>query len=130
MRGREGLVQVEVQRVDAEIGRPHPPDDRVEIGAVAVKERAGRMHRGGDLDDLVLEQAAGVGVGQHQRRDIGAELCLERGEIDPAARVGRDRLDRIAAGRRGRRVGAVRRFRHQDAAARVARARRARRGSS
>ena len=120
MRGREGLVQIEVQCVDAELGGQHPPDDRVEIGTVAIEERAGAMHRGGDVEDLVLEQAAGVGVGQHQRGDIAAELRLQRGQIDPAARIGRDRLDAIAAGRRRRRVGAMRRFRHQDMAAPVA----------
>src|SRR6266568_1263787 len=49
---------------------PPPPDDRVEIGAVAVKERARSVHRRGDLEDLVLEETAGVRVGQHQRCDI------------------------------------------------------------
>ena len=46
----------------------------------------------------------------------------------PRALAG-DRIDGVAAGRGGRRVGAVRRFRHQDAPARVAARCRARRGS-
>ena len=120
MRGRKGLVQVEMQRVDAKIGRPHPADDRVEIGAVAIKERAGCVDGGGDLQDLVLEEAARVRVGQHQRGDIGAKAGLQRSEVDSPARIGGDVVDRIAADRRGRRVGAVRRFRHQDAPAGIA----------
>ena len=37
MRGREGLVQVEMHGVDAKIARPDKTHDGVEIGAVAVK---------------------------------------------------------------------------------------------
>src|SRR3546814_2648383 len=32
MRGREGLVQVDVHRIDAQVAGTHTPDDRVEIG--------------------------------------------------------------------------------------------------
>ena len=52
MRRREGLVQVDVHAVDAEIARPHAADDGVEVGAVAVEEGARLVHRRGDLDDL------------------------------------------------------------------------------
>ncbi len=41
--------------VDAEIARPRPSDDRVEIGPIAIEEGAGAMHRSGDLVDFVLE---------------------------------------------------------------------------
>ena len=52
MRRREGLVQVDVHGVDAEIAGPHLADDGVEVGAVAVEIGAGLVHRLGDLDDL------------------------------------------------------------------------------
>ena len=38
VRGREGLVQVDVHRVDAEVARAHAADDGVEVGAVAIDE--------------------------------------------------------------------------------------------
>ena len=120
VRGREGLVQVDVHGVDAEIAGPHAPDDGVEVGAVAIEVAARPVHRVGDVDDVVLEQAAGVGVGDHGAGDVGAELGLEGGEIDAAAIVGGHRIDLVAAGRRGRGIGAVRGFRHQDALARIA----------
>ena len=43
VRGREGLVEVDVHRVDAEVARANLADDRVEIGAVAIDEGA-RQH--------------------------------------------------------------------------------------
>ena len=63
---------------------PHPADDGVEVGPVAVEVGARRVGQPGDLDDVALEQAAGVGVGDHHRRHVGAELGREVGEIDPA----------------------------------------------
>ena len=44
VRRREGLVQVDVHAVDAEIARPHAADDGVEVGAVAVEVGARRVH--------------------------------------------------------------------------------------
>src|SRR5215475_8841563 len=79
MRRRKGLVQVEVHTVDAEIGGPHAPDDRVEIRPVAIKKCARSVHSIGYLEDLVLEEAAGVRIGQHQGGNIGTELCFEHG---------------------------------------------------
>ena len=99
--------------VDAEIARPDDAHDGVEVGAIAVKERAGSVNGGGDLDHLGLEQAAGVGVGQHDGGDVGAERGLHRLDIDGAIGAGRDGLDRVAEEGGGRRVGAVGAFGHQ-----------------
>jgi hypothetical protein len=71
MRSREGLVQVDVHRVDAEIARARLAYHCVEIRAVAVEIRARLMNRVGDADDLALEQPAGIGIGQHDRRNVG-----------------------------------------------------------
>ena len=63
--------------VDAEVARPHPADDGVEVGAVAIEEGADGMRGFGDFQDLSLEQATGVGIGHHDRGDIGAQLGAE-----------------------------------------------------
>ena len=116
----ESLVQVDVHGIDTEIARPHPPDDGVEIRPVAIEVTADTMNRVGNLADIALEQPAGIGVGQHDRRDIGAELCLQRGQIDPPIGGRRHRIDGKAAIGGGRRVGAMGAFRHQDAGAGLA----------
>jgi hypothetical protein len=52
MRRREGLVQVDVHRIDAEITRAHPADDGVEVRAVAIEIAAGLVDQVGDLLDV------------------------------------------------------------------------------
>ena len=86
MRRREGLVQVDVHGVDAEIAGPHLADDGVEVGAVRIEIGAGRVHRLGDRHDVALEQAAGVGVGQHDGGDVRREMLLHLLRIDRAVR--------------------------------------------
>ena len=76
VRRREGLVQVDVHGVDAEVARPHPPDERVEVCTIAVEERAGAVNQLGDFKNAVLEQAAGVGVGEHDRGHVRAQLAF------------------------------------------------------
>ena len=120
MRRREGLVQVDVHRVDAEVARPDPADDGVEIGAVAIDQPARLVHRARNEDHVGLEQAAGIGVGDHHAGDVRPEPRLERVEIDPAGRVGRNVLDPVAGEGRGRRIGAVRAFGDEDDLALVA----------
>ena len=114
MRSREGLVQVDVHRIDAEIARTHAPDDRVEIGAVAIDEPARRMHRVRDHAHVALEQAASVGVGDHHARHVGAESRDQLLGIDAAVGGRGYVLDAIARERRGRRIGAVRALGDED----------------
>ncbi len=116
----EGLVQVDMHAVDAEVAGPDPADDRVEIRAVGIDEAAGRMHVTRDGREVVLEQTAGVRIGDHDAGDIGAEPGAQRREVDPPAGIGRDRIHLEAASRGGRRVGAMRRFRHQHPLAALA----------
>ena len=56
---------------------------------------------------VALEQAAGVGVGDHHRGDVRAELGREVGEVDAAVGGLGDLLDLIAGEGGGGRVGAV-----------------------
>ncbi len=61
----------------------------------------------GDGDDIPLEQAARVGVGQHDRGDIGREALLHLLRVDGAIVARRHFLDAVAEKRGRRRVGAV-----------------------
>jgi hypothetical protein len=80
--------------IDAEVAGANAADDRVEIGAVAINEATGGMNGFGDRRHVRLEQAAGVGVGDHHRRHVRPKPRLQRIEVDPAAVVGRDALNR------------------------------------
>ena len=101
-------MQIQVHGVDAEIARPYPPDNGVEIGAVAVEIAAGFMHGVGNSADIVLEHAAGVGIGEHDGRDAAfLQQRLEAVRVDPATGVLGDgnNLEPESRGRGG--VGAV-----------------------
>ena len=60
-------MQIDVHAVDAQIDGPHPADDRIEIGAVRIEKTADIVDGTCDFQDLVLEEAAGVRVRQHDR---------------------------------------------------------------
>ena len=126
VRRRERLVQVDVHGVDAEVAGAHLADDGVEVGAVGVEVGAGRVHGVGNAHHIALEQAAGVGVGEHDGGNLGREPLLHLLGIDGAVRAHWHRFDAIAQQRRGRRIGAVRGIGHQHDRARLA-ARRQRR---
>ena len=72
------------------------------------------MHRLGDFDDLALEQAAGVRIGQHDRGDVRAERRAHRGRADGSVGARRHRAHGKADQRGGRRVRAVRGIRDQN----------------
>ena len=114
VRRREGLVQVEVHGVDAEIARAHLAHDGVEIRPIRIEEGSRRMHRLGDCRDVALEQPARVGIGEHDRRDLAAQALAHLGDVDGSVGAGRDRFHPVAEQGCGRRVGAVRGLRHQD----------------
>ena len=116
MRGGEGLVQIDVHGIDAEIARANPADNGVEIGPVAVEIAARLVDQVGNLADIPLEQATRVGIGQHDAGDIITELGLEGLHVDAAGLVGRDLVDGEATLHGGCRIGAVGAFRNEDAA--------------
>ena len=117
MRRRKRLVQIDVHRIDAQITRPHLADDGVEVGAVAIEVSAGLVHDARDFHDLGFEETARVGIGQHDGGDVGTDCGPHR--------IGRHRAiclrgygaHGVAHERRRRRIGAVRRIRHQHDAA-------------
>ena len=114
MRRCEGLVQVHVNDVEAHVGRPHSADNRVEIRAVVVEQASGFVHSARDLDNALLEQAAGGRIGEHEPCGSLRERCLERFLVDVAGCCERY-FAHLEAAHGGRcRIGAVRRFWHEN----------------
>jgi hypothetical protein len=118
VRGGEGLVQVHVDDVEAHVARTHLAENRVEVGAVVIREAAGVVDDFLDVGNRFLEYAERRRIGQHQSGGLRTDCGFQRVDVDGAGGIGRDFLDRVAAHGRGRRVGAVRRVRHDDLAPR------------
>ena len=85
MRSGERFVQVEVHHVHAEISRTDFADKGIHVGAVHVEQAAFGVEDIGDLVDLLLEDAEGVRIREHQRGDVFVHLRFERGDVDHAA---------------------------------------------
>ena len=72
VRDAEGLVQVEVADVGAELSRLGQPQQGVEVGAVDVDLTPGVVDQLAQLGDGVLEDAVGRRVGDHDRGKLVA----------------------------------------------------------
>src|SRR5690606_28333188 len=86
----EGLVQVQVGHVAAELARGAEADHGVHVGAVDVHLAAVGMDDLADFADAFLEHAVGGRVGDHQRGEalpVLLGLGLEVGDVHVAARV-------------------------------------------
>ncbi len=116
----EGLVEVEVDDVEAHVAGPRDPHHRVEVRAVVVERGADAVDDVGDLLDVRVEHAERVRVGEHQAGDALVGLRAQVVEVDAAVVVGRE-LDHLEARHRDRRrVGAVRGVRREHLAPVVA----------
>ena len=73
VRNRERLVRVEMHEVETHVARTRVAHHRVGVGAVVVHQAAGRVHRGRDLGDVILEEAERVRIGHHADGRIGPE---------------------------------------------------------
>src|SRR5204863_4120266 len=82
MRGREGLVHVDVDAVEAKVTGTRDAKKRVHVRAVAVHETADGVDRIAHLAQTLLEETERVGVRQHQTDDVVAERGLQRCEVD------------------------------------------------
>ena len=112
-------MQVDVQDVEAHVAGPAHAHDRVEVGAVAVRERADLVHEARDLADVLVEQAERVRVGEHDRRDVRPQGRSQGLHVHAAALVAGHGRDLVAAHRHRGRVRAVCRVRDDDALSRV-----------
>ena len=88
VRDSEGLVQVEVHQVDAQVTGADDAEQRVQVGAVTVDQAAAIVH---DLDHffyVLIEQPQRIGVGQHQADDGLVTLGFQGFDIHVTARIG------------------------------------------
>ena len=108
MRRGERLVQVEVDDVEAHVAGAGDADQRIEVRAVVVDERAGLVRETRDVDDVLLEDAERVRVGEHHRGDGAVEVLREILDVDGAVVIALHRHDVEPARRGRRRVGTVR----------------------
>ena len=124
VRDAERLVQVQVRDVGAERSGLGETDERVEVRAVEVHLTAVLVDRGAHVADVLLEDAVGRRIRDHERgelRPVLVGLLLEVVEVDVAAVVARHDDDAHPRHRGARRVRAVRRCRDQaDDASRLA----------
>src|SRR5882762_8646991 len=72
MRNAEGLVQIQVADVRADIARPTQADLGIHVGAVHVDLAAVRMNDPANLDNRFFEDSMRRGISYHQ----GGELLL------------------------------------------------------
>ena len=108
--GAEGLVEVQVHHVEAQVSQLGAPQEGVHIGAVAVDDPARFVDEPAHLQDVGIEQSQCAGQRQHDARQLRARGLSQRLDVRVAARVRRQRHDLEARhGRRGgvRPVGAV-----------------------
>lgn len=84
VRGGEGLMQVQVNDVEPDVSRTHNADNGVQVGSVVVAETAGFVDEAGDFHNVVVKDANGVRVGQHQAGGFVAELGFQVVQIDHA----------------------------------------------
>jgi hypothetical protein len=112
----EGLVQVQVRHVTAELARGAEADHGIHVGAVDVNLAAVVVDDRADFADRFLEHAVGRRVGDHDRGQalavldgLGAQVL----DIDVATGVAGGDHHAHAGHVRGRRVGAVGRRRDQ-----------------
>src|SRR5207244_9617797 len=67
---RKSFVEIDVKNIDAEISRPCNPHHRVKVRTIHVNERALRVKKVRDFGDLTFKDAQGVGIRDHDRRDV------------------------------------------------------------
>src|SRR5699024_951647 len=105
--GGEGLVQVHVDAVEAHVAGADHAHDGVEVGPVVVAQAPGLVDQAGDLQDVVVEDAHGVGVGEHQPRGVVPQHGLQGLQVHAAVGGGGDVHHLVAAHGGGGGVGAV-----------------------
>ena len=116
VRDAERLVQVQVADVAAELAGPGQANQRVEVGSVDVHLAAGVVYGRADLGDVVLVDAVGGRIGDHQRRKpfgMLAHLGAQIVEVDVAVIQTAHHDDPHSGQRRRCGVGAVRAGRDQ-----------------
>lgn len=106
-------MQVVVHHVDAKVARPGDAEDGVEVGAVVVHEPAGLMDKVDNFDDVLVPEAEGIGIRDHDAGGVRPDQLTDLVNVAVAAIVGGDRHDVESGHLGGRGVRAVRGVRDQ-----------------
>ena len=107
-------MQVQVAHVKAHVAGTGHAHHRVQVGAVVVAQAACVVDDLGDLQNVLVDLADGVGVGQHQGGRVGTDRGAQGVQVHHAVGRGGDGAHLVAAhGRRGG-VGAVGRVGDDD----------------
>ena len=105
--GGEGLVQIQVDQIKAHVAGPGHPHDGVEVGSVVVAQAPRVVDDPGDLQNIGIEQAQGVGVGEHEPGGVRPGGRAQGLQVHPALGIGGHVDHSEAAHGGGGRVGAV-----------------------
>ena len=70
MGSREGLMQVDMKDVDAEISGPRYPHHRIQVRAIHIHKRTMRMNRLRNAGNLTFKNTQSVGIRNHDRSHV------------------------------------------------------------
>ena len=87
VRDGEGLVQVEVHQVEAQVARADDAEQGVQIRAVAIHQAAAAMHQLNHLFDVLIKETQCVRVGEHHADDRVIAGGFQRFEVNVAALI-------------------------------------------
>ncbi len=114
VRRAEGLVQVEMNYVEAHVSGTHHSHNRVEVCAVVIAQTARLVHYFGDFQNIFVKQAQSVGVCKHKSRRVVADKRFQSLNVHSALAVAGNGNDFKAAHVRAGGICAVRRVGHKD----------------
>ena len=110
MGNAEGLVEIEVANIRAQLAGSAEAYQRVHIGAIQIDLAAMIMNDRADIADRALEHPVCRGIGDHQRREMirmRRRLRPEIIDIDIALLVASDHDHAHTGHMRARRIGAM-----------------------
>ena len=90
VRNAEGLVQIQVAHVEADVARPHQTHHGIHVGAIHIDLTAVCVDQRADVAHALFEHAVRGRVGHHQRgQTVGMlrDLRPEVGHVDVAQRI-------------------------------------------
>ncbi|MPM85661.1 hypothetical protein SDC9_132742 [bioreactor metagenome] len=87
MWGREGLVQIEVHYINAQVTGTGNAEQCVEVGAIAIDKPTAGVYQLDDLQHVLIKQTKRIWVGQHQACDRIIAKSLQYCQIHIATRI-------------------------------------------
>ena len=84
MRGRKGLVQIQMHTVESHIPRTRTSDDGIEVRPIVVAKAARFVDDAGDFQNIRIENAERIRIREHKARGILADRFFQLFQIDAA----------------------------------------------